>query len=585
MADEGEAKVARGASLLILLQIVSRAITFVANQILVRFLTAQLLGISTQLEVFYLSVIFFARESLRVAVQRQGSVASRRAKPQLHQDQNGAHQRERGTRQAAETQTVVNLGYISNLLGLVAAVVLGSAYLRSVSAETVATTPNFIASVYLYALASILELLSEPVFVVMQIRLNFGARASAEAVATFAKCLVTLASAVWASRNRLELGVLPFALGQTAFSLGLLGVYAYHGTALAAREGFSLLPKRLGPTSGTTSKTTTATSDYVLSYFYRPTVNLASSMMLQSFVKHLLTQGDTFLVSILSTPQAQGVYALANNYGGLLARLVLQPIEESSRSHWSRLLSATATIDTNQQQQPSPSPEEQQDADVQQTRANPEPSPAALNQASENLTTLLQGYTLASLPLLAFGPVAAPLVLSIVAGPQWTASGAGDALAVYVYYIPLLAINGLTEAFVASVATEAQVHRQSAWMMGFSLVFAVAGYVFMRVLAWGAIGLVCANAINMACRIVWAVVFIQRYFAHYASSSSSKGTSWEFSRVLPKPATIVLAAVAAQVVRRVTPGSVGAQELLGFKAVIGELLKIAGVVVPFLVTL
>lgn len=573
MAAEGEAKVARGASLLILLQIASRAITFVANQVLVRFLTAQLLGISTQLEVFYLSVIFFARESLRVAVQRQGSISSDRGKPQPHQGQDGTRQRECETRQA-ETQAVVNLGYIAILLGIVAAAVLGYAYLRSVSAETAATTPHFITAVYLYALASILELLSEPIFVVMQIRLNFGARASAEAVATFAKCLVTLASAVWASRNGLELGVLPFALGQTAFSLGLIGVYAYHGTALSAAEGFSLFPKRLGA-SGSTG------SDYVLSYFYRPTVNLASSMMVQSFVKHLLTQGDTFLVSILSTSQAQGVYALANNYGGLLARLVLQPIEESSRSYWSRLLSTTQQQHQSDQSATATTvtSEEKQDHDIQKS-ANPQPSQIALAQASENLSTLLQGYSLASLPLLAFGPVAAPLLLSIVAGPQWTASGAGDALAVYIYYIPLLAINGLTEAFVASVATEAQVHRQSVWMMGFSLVFAAAGYVFMRVLEWGAIGLVCANAINMTCRIVWAVVFIQRYFAVCGSGGTA---NWEFLRVLPKPLTMIVAAVAAQFVRQVTTRSVGAAELLGFKAIVSELLKIVAVAVPSLV--
>ncbi|KAF3760905.1 hypothetical protein M406DRAFT_13957, partial [Cryphonectria parasitica EP155] len=456
----------RGASLLILLQIVSRAITFIANQVLVRFLTAQLLGISTQLEVYYLSVLFFARESLRVAKLRQ----------------------------AEETQAVVNLGYIAILLGLVAAGVLGWAYLRSVPVETILTTPNFTSSVYIYALASILELLSEPAFVVMQVRLKFGARASAEAVATFGKCVVTLGSAVWASRSGIELGVLPFALGQTAYGLGLLGVYTWYGTALSGQEGFSLLPKPLG-----------GEGDYLLSYFYHPTVNLASSMMVQSFVKHLLTQGDTFLVSILSTTTAQGVYALANNYGGLLARLVLQPIEESSRSYWSRLLSSSAangpplaTV-TNTEQKKDQNKEKQSDG-------------LALRQASENLTALLQAYTLASLPLLALGPVAAPLVLSTVAGPQWTASGAGDALAAYVYYIPLLAINGLTEAFVASVATEAQVHRQSVWMMGFSLVFAGAGYVFMRVLGWGAVGLVCANGINMVCRIVWAIWFIRGYF-------------------------------------------------------------------------
>ncbi len=41
---DGQNRAVRGASLLILLQIVSRAITFIANQVLLRFLTAQLLA-------------------------------------------------------------------------------------------------------------------------------------------------------------------------------------------------------------------------------------------------------------------------------------------------------------------------------------------------------------------------------------------------------------------------------------------------------------------------------------------------------------------------------------------------------------
>lgn len=562
--DDGEAKVVRGASLLILLQIVSRAITFVANQVLVRFLTAQLLGISTQLEVYYLSILFLARESLRVAIQRQGTIAPSNP-DHAEAKKKTEHGRQGLAEGAVETQAVVNLGYIAILLGLAAAGVLGRFYLGSLSAETVRTTPNLVPSVYIYALASLLELLSEPAFVVMQIRLQFAARATAEGAATSAKCAVTLASAVWASRRGLELGVLPFALGQTAYGLGLLGVYAWYGTALAGREGFSLVPRRLGGGGA-------AGGDYLVSLFYSPTVKLASSMMLQSFVKHLLTQGDTFLVSILSTPKAQGVYALANNYGGLLARLVLQPIEESSRSYWSRLLSgsdaqlASTTAAAKADGTRKPDSNDGNMAVSQQTA-----QPAALRQASDNLTSLLQGYILVALPLTALGPVAAPLALSIVAGPQWTSEGAGDALAAYVYYIPLLAVNGLTEAFVASVATEAQVHRQSVWMAGFSLVFAGAAYVLMRVLGWGAVGLVCANAINMACRIVWAACFIREYFA-------ARGARWEVARVLPQAFAVLAAAAAAQIVRRVTGAAdVGAGEI---KAVIGELVKIAGVAVP-----
>lgn len=569
MAGDGEAKVVRGASLLILLQVVSRAITFIANQLLLRFLTAQLLGVSTQLEVYYISVVFFARESLRVAIQRQGAISTTPNPPQnpavdKDQDNNSPSNGEQG--RAQETQAVVNLGYISIALGVVVATLLGWMYLGSLPTATLLSTPNLVPSVYVYALAAMLELLSEPAFVVMQTRLQFGTRATAESAATFARCLVTLGSASWAARRGVALGVLPFALGQTAYGLGLLGVYAWYGAGLARREGFSLLPARLGGGAGA------GRDGYVLSLFYGPTVKLAGSMMVQSFVKHILTQGDTFLVSALSTPTAQGVYALANNYGGLVARLVFQPVEESSRSYFSRLLSTTNANGSTQ----SPPTEHGNEGEVKDGREIKDvaqrPSKDALTQASDNLTALLRLYTFVAVPLVSLGPVAAPLVLSLVAGSQWTESGAGQALAAYVYYIPLLAINGLAEAFVASVASESEVNRQSVWMTVFSFVFAASGYIFLRVLNWGAIGLVWANGINMAGRIVWAMWFIQRYMAR-------KGTSWEVNTLLPSPLSLAAAAVASQVVRRVVNEEAAGA---GMKAVMGELIKIAGVAIPFL---
>lgn len=596
MAEDGEAKAVRGASLLILLQVLSRAVTFIANQILLRFLTAELLGVSTQLEVYYLSILFFARESLRVAIQRQGATpaaADRQAATDKEGDDDDnkdgsgnsdTNARARARAQADSTQAVVNLGYLAIPLGLLTAGVLGRLYLASVPDAVLRGTPHLARAVRLVAAASALELLAEPAFVVLASRLRFGARAAAEAVATLLRCAVTLAAAVWAARRGAALGALPFALGQAAYGAGLLGVYAWSGGALAREEGFSLLPRRLNGGAGGGGRGAGAGAQgeqgaqYLLGYFYRPTLNLGASMMVQSFVKHILTQGDTLLVAALSTPTAQGVYALANNYGGLVARLLFQPVEESSRSYFSRLLADAS--------ESGPARDGEEDGektgdDVADTPPRPPlpasgPSKPALHQASTNLTAILQAYTLVSLPLLALGPTAAPLLLSLIAGPQWAASGAGAALAAYVYYIPLLAVNGLAEAFVASVATEGQVHAQSVWMAAFSVAFAGAGYLFMRVLDLGAIGLVAANSVNMACRIVWALVFVRAYFR-------ARGVPWSVGGILPRPWSVAAAAVAARGVQSVTDTAGAA--VLGVKGVLGELFKIAGVAVPFLAVL
>jgi len=237
--------------------------------------------------------------------------------------------------------------------------------------------------------------------------------------------------------------------------------------------------------------------------FDRSTIGLAGSMMAQSVVKHLLTQGDTFLISFLASASVQGAYALANNYGSLLARLLFQPVEESSRSYFSRLLSSVTPV-------------KQGGKPVQE-----------VTEAKQNLQTLLRLYILLTSIIISLGPFAAPPLLAIVAGKQWAGSGAGDVLAAYCFYIPFMGLNGLTESFVASVATEAEVHIQSVWMGAFSVIFATSAFLFMRIYPLGAIGLVLANIINMGCRIIWSGAFIKRFFKRH-------GTDFKIKSLIPE---------------------------------------------------
>ncbi|KAI1060438.1 hypothetical protein LB506_007194 [Fusarium annulatum] len=459
----------KGASLLIILQLASRLITFIANQLLLRYLTAPLLGLSTQLEVYYLSVLFFARESLRVAIQRRDS----------------------GSQAKEESQAVVNLGYLAIGLGSFVSLGLGWMYLAYAN-EITLTTPYLVESLYLYGFAAMVELLSEPCFVLMQTRLQFGTRAAAESIATFLRCIIVFGSAVWASKHN-DIGVLPFALGQITYGVSLLLVYLISGYRLASSIGFSLLPKTIASKE----------NRFWASMFDRSTIGLAGSMMAQSVVKHLLTQGDTFLISFLASASVQGAYALANNYGSLLARLLFQPVEESSRSYFSRLLSSVTPV-------------KQGGKPVQE-----------VSEAKQNLQTLLRLYILLASIIISLGPFAAPPLLAIVAGKQWAGSGAGDVLAAYCFYIPFMGLNGLTESFVASVATEAEVHIQSVWMGAFSVIFAASAFLFMRIYPLGAIGLVLANIINMGCRIIWSGAFIKRFF-------KTHGTDFKIKSLIPE---------------------------------------------------
>jgi O-antigen/teichoic acid export membrane protein len=204
---------AKGASFLILLQVATRALTFVVNQVLLRYVSPELLGLEAQLALYSITVLYFSRESIRVAVQRRPD----------------------------RTDTVVNMSYISIMVGIPLAFILGELYLKS----DIPATPKFNKSLTIYAVSCIVQLLAEPAFVVAQQKLQFGIRASSEGLATVLKCFVTSGVAIWGSRTGKELGVLTFALGDLTFGIVRLMSYAVQMWPISTKDQFSLLPRRM----------------------------------------------------------------------------------------------------------------------------------------------------------------------------------------------------------------------------------------------------------------------------------------------------------------------------------------------------
>ena len=242
---------------------------------------------------------------------------------------------------------------------------------------------------------------------------------------------------------------------------------------------------------------------YIFSYFSKPLLLLSATFFIQSIFKQFLTQGDSFIIASLASAGAQGTYALASNYGGLIARLLLQPIEEVSRNHFGKALSSTSGT----------------------------PSRETVLQIRDQLLRLLRIYVLLSVCVVSVGPTIAPLLLKIITGSGSEWMSAGPVLASYCYYIPLLAMNGLLEAFVSSVATESELHRQTLWMIGFFVAFGSAAYTFLGVLNLGAGGLVWANGLNMIFRIAWGATFTQNYLRR-------NGVGTDMRVLIPRPLTI-----------------------------------------------
>ena len=214
-SDTAVSASAKGATTLIFLQIGSRAITFALNQILLRFLSPELLGASVQLEIYKIGVQYFSRESLRVAAERRSD---------------------------GGIQAAINLSYLAILANVPLGFMFAEWYRGT---DLMARVPYFGEALRVSQLAAFLELLMEPAFTTVQHNMLYGARAAAEGSSVVLKTLTVFGLFFWAHSQGMDLGVLPFAVGEVVNSITLTVVYWVRIIPIARRGGFSLVPKTM----------------------------------------------------------------------------------------------------------------------------------------------------------------------------------------------------------------------------------------------------------------------------------------------------------------------------------------------------
>ncbi|KAI2815412.1 hypothetical protein CBS63078_8084 [Aspergillus niger] len=380
----------------------------------------------------------------------------------------------------------------------VAVIIWGSVlledFLCKLASREVSELPYYHASVIITSVASLMELSTEPFFTVVQQYMLHRQRAVVEMSAAFVKSLTTCLACAWASRTGHSIGVLPFSIGYLCYSSTLICGYILALPRVADEQKFSMFPTKIK-----------SRSDYFMGRFSWPMIGLSTNVFFQSVVKHLLTQGDSMMLATMTSLEDQGIYALASNYGGLLARVLFQPIEESSRTLFSSLLNSGGSGNLRVEN---------------------------INAAKTQLTEVLRAYSLMAVVGFPLGPVLAPQLLHLLGGRIWASPRISSLLSLYCYYIPFLAYNGISEAFVSSAANSAELRRQAVWMGVFSACFASAAYLFLKVGALGAHGMVYANIVNMAVRIVWSFSFIQTFMSRHGSGIA-------ISELSPRPLTCI----------------------------------------------
>lgn len=224
---------------LIAIQVASRGLTFLANQILLCYLSPANLGVATQLDLYSTSSLYFARESIRIAVQRQPDGQSSRSNDTANKNESKGMQSVKFSGPQTTSQEIVNISYLSVALGGALLCILGFSYFHLANRDAFGT-PFFTASLIVTGLACFLELLAEPCFAVVQLKMLYRTRAAIETTAALTRAVFTCGTAFCASCLERDVGILPFAMGHLSYALALLSGYFAATRPISRRDGFSL---------------------------------------------------------------------------------------------------------------------------------------------------------------------------------------------------------------------------------------------------------------------------------------------------------------------------------------------------------
>ncbi|KAF9149166.1 Oligosaccharide translocation protein rft1 [Linnemannia schmuckeri] len=599
----------QGASYLVLLQFVSRMLTFTLNQVLLRFTSAETLGIaSVQLELLLNTILFLSREGVRCAAIRvsDDSAEKEDETTSLDKKEKDKEMRIAPGSEAYRLQKLVNMVYAPIPVGALMTCLAVGYSLIQVTDKSEDNFPGYRLSIYLYGISALIELLAEPMFMVAQYKLWFKTRVSVEGTAVIVRCILTCALTIYGARaevtgsseegsDKNTMGVLAFAIAQFVYGLLTLGGFLLAfwsksterrdldrkrmAAAIKKRDGIAvkgqpssnddtismsaLLPRRLTKV-GKDGKVESF-------YFDKELLKLSKTLTSQSLLKHILTEGDKMMMAKFADETAQGVYAFVVNYGSLIARILFQPLEETSRTLFSRLLSDIAPGSTSSNN----------DTTAEKTNTTTTTSRTLTETQLDNLVlsrnlllTIMKFHVLLGLVFIAFGTHYTATLIDLVVGQYWsTTTKAPQVLSLYCYYVPIMGLNGITEAVVQAVASEKELGVLSYWMVGFSAVFCSTGAFLMGTLGLKAEGIVLANCVNLIMRIVWSMWFLSGYYGRYIPiagtssgiKSSDGGVVARFAyvpwqNIVPRP-TVLVAFGAAFVLTAATEQWIGWQGL------------------------
>ena len=376
--------------------------------------------------------------------------------------------------------------------------------------------------VMMYCAGALLENMGEPWVNTFQSATLYGPRLKASTIAIFVRSAVTFVTVVYFS-----MGIRGFGYAQMAHGATLFLTLALYSNSFTVNDVPSkmvdFLPRMISPAkfANSHSKPTRRFYEGILGnrLIDLRTAQIAISATVSSLLKHLLTEADKIALSLTSSSHNQGVFAVSNNYGSLVARMIFFPIEESSRTAFSKLATKSlglkgSTDDENSLIKSVPAYDgnvvdnthTQKDAAATadsdcdgENSVSISSETAARIELEDLLVQLVQVVSSIGVMFLVFGPLYSRVVVRLLFSKDYIGEDSVRTLAAVCVNVFVLALNGILEAFVHAAAPPSAFHTVNfGFVMGFIVYVLSLGPLIK---ALGTCGLVLSGSLSMIVRI------------------------------------------------------------------------------------
>ena len=494
------ASIARSYAIISVLQ---KLITFSLNQLLLRYTNPAVFGKATiQFELFLSSILFVSREGIRLSILREASA---------NLDHNGV-------------QRLVNLSWLPfvALLFLLLFVIYRQNWQSIFGLSLTSTSVNeedFNMIVY-YNLGALMECMSEPWYNMAGLDGLLHVRLYAEALGLISRAMVTFICMSYFEQGILSFGIAQLVYG-VIYSTSLIALSYFARNALSAKgdevcneftgnkirisiKNNKFLPQLLYlPSSWSFSSLWSFVVDNLGSH----SLVLATAMTGTVIMKHISTEADKIILSIYASHYNQGIYSVASNYCSLVARLVFFPIEEACRLTFPRLVGEINRITRSMELQ-----KEGVFNFIGSCRCKVTEERIEIRSKLRDiyflLFALLQLVALVGMIFSIFGPFFARTFVNLILGSRWYSEEIVNTISSFCFYILIMGLNGVSEAFCQSVIQNRHMHILTIGLCLSSIIFALSAATFIKSMSTS--GIVIAIAVGMLVRLLFNIGYIYK---------------------------------------------------------------------------